>query len=455
MKKILLVLIIWIGISIGSISKVSAENFTDIAGHKYSSSIQFLSDRGIVQGYGDGKFWPDNTVTRAELLKIVLESSTGFEESRLNCFTDVEPDTRPAKYACYAKLKGILDGYSDNTFKPNQTITVSESLKVTLNTFNKGGGDPGAGNWYDPYFDFVHNNNIFSKYALRANVPMTRGMMAYLVHQLILEQEGKRTFDNVRDVESIGCNLPTPSVAPTETNVNGVTRHFITDVGKNYDPSKPTRLIIAFHGRTNPNTMVRTYYKIQQASQGNAIIVYPAWLPEWGPSRSRSAGGDKSDNLRDFALFDKIVEDISAQYCINKDQIYAVGHSLWAWFSNSLACARGDVLRAIGTVGGGTTINNCNGPTAAIIMHNPDDTLSTFKSGLTARDQLLKQNSCGPETVKVGPALGNCEMYTQCQTGAPVIWCPHSDSYEGKTYYTHTRPDFAGQEIRNFFTSLD
>lgn len=105
---------------------------------------------------------------------------------------------------------------------------------------------------------------------------MTRGMMAYLVHQLLLEQEGKRTFDNVRDVESIGCNLPTPSVAPTETNVNGVTRHFITDVGKNYDPSKPTRLIIAFHGRTNPNTMVRTYYKIQQASQGNAIIVYPA-----------------------------------------------------------------------------------------------------------------------------------------------------------------------------------
>ena len=37
-------------------SKVSAEEFTDIAGHKYSSSIQFLSDRGIVQGYGDGKF---------------------------------------------------------------------------------------------------------------------------------------------------------------------------------------------------------------------------------------------------------------------------------------------------------------------------------------------------------------------------------------------------------------
>lgn len=36
------------------------------------------------------------------------------------------------------------------------------------------------------------------------------------------------------------------------------------------------KLIFAFHGRTNPNTMILTYYKVEQASQGNAIIVYPA-----------------------------------------------------------------------------------------------------------------------------------------------------------------------------------
>lgn len=70
-----------------------------------------------------------------------------------------------------------------------------------------------------------------------------------------------------------------------------------------------------------------------------------------------------------------------------------------AWFTNSLACARGDVIRAIGSVGGGTTINTCSGPTAALIMHNPEDNLASFKSGIGARDQLLKQNSCGPETV--------------------------------------------------------
>jgi polyhydroxybutyrate depolymerase len=103
-------------------------------------------------------------------------------------------------------------------------------------------------------------------------------------------------------------------------------------------------------------------------------------LPEEGPTRSWSSPGDHSDQLRDFALFDTIVKEFTTKYCINRDEIFVVGHSLGAWFTNSLACARGDVIRAIGSVGGGTTINTCAGPTAAVIMHNPLDNLASFKS---------------------------------------------------------------------------
>ena len=444
------VLVIWVWFSS---TQAHAESFTDINNHKYYDSIVFLSNRGVVSGYGDGKFWPDNTITRAELLKIVLEASTGDVGTRTNCFPDIK-NTRAAKYVCYAELMHIINGYADGTFKPNQTITISESLKVALNAFDIPLWYPGAGERYEPYFNFVHNNNIFSKYSLRANVPMTRWMMAYLVHQLILEKEWKMTFTNQRNVNSAGCGLNPPSIPPTESVVNGLTRHYITDIGRNYNKSLPTKLIIAFHGRTNPNTMVRSYYGIGKASQWNAIIVYPAGLPEEGPSRSRSSPGDKSYNLRDFALFDTIVEEFSQKYCINKDEIFVVWHSLGAWFTNSLACARGDVIRAIGSVGGWTTINTCSWPTAAIIMHHPEDALASFESGLTARNQLIKQNSCGPETIDLpGPADAHCVQYTNCQSDAPVIWCPHTDSYERSTYYTHTRPDFAGQMIWDFFAA--
>jgi len=84
--------------------------------------------------------------------------------------------------------------------------------------------------------------------------------------------------------------------------------------------------------------------------------------------------------LRDFAFFDAIVKFFGEEYCIDMDRIFVVGHSLGAWFTNSLACARGDVIRAIGSVGGGTTINDCSGPVAAIVMHHPEDALTDFRS---------------------------------------------------------------------------
>jgi len=54
----------------------------------------------------------------------------------------------------------------------------------------------------------------------------------------------------------------------------------------------------------------------------------------------------------------------------------------------------------------------------------------------------------------VGPDGGNCVEYTDCQTDAPVIWCPHSDSLnEQGNYYPHTWPDFAGKTIWDFFVA--
>ena len=117
---------------------------------------------------------------------------------------------------------------------------------------------------------------------------MTRGEMAYLVHQLMLNKEGSREFTNQRDVASAGCGKEPPNDVPTSSVVNGLTRHYITVIGNKYDKNTPMQIIFAFHGRTNSNAQVREYYGIERAAQGNAIIIYPAGLPEEGPSRSWS-----------------------------------------------------------------------------------------------------------------------------------------------------------------------
>ncbi len=428
--------------------------FSDINGHQYRDSIEFLYDHGVVKGYPNGTFGPDLEINRAEIMKIILEASlAGDLFTWSNCFADVKDD-RYAKYVCYAKEQDMIKWYIDWTFKPMQKVIIAEALKMWLEWFKIDTNDPGKNDWYQPYIEWVHNNNIFSKYTLFPTKNMTRVEMAYLVHQLMLEKIWARDFENKRYVGSIGCGKDAPSKIPSSSVVNWQVRNYITVIGNKYDKDTPMKIIFAFHGRTNPNTMVRTYYDIEKEYQWDAIIVYPAGLPEEWPSRNWSNPWDKKSQLRDFALFDQLLNEFENNYCINKDQVFVVGHSLGAWFTNSLSCARGDVIRAIASVGWWTTINDCNGPVAAMIMQNPDDNLSPYREWVVARDQMLKQNSCWETSKSVGLEWWNCVEYTNCQKDAPVIWCPHSDSIsEQGTYYPHTWPNFAGEYIRNFFES--
>jgi polyhydroxybutyrate depolymerase len=441
-------LIIWIQISAAQVV------FSDIQDSTYKTSIDFLNKRGIISGYADGTFRPAQKINRAEILKIILEATAKEDVGNsLNCFKDVQAEWY-AKYICYAKDHGIISGYPDGTFKPSQNVTMVEALKMGIGSFPVTVPDTG-GAWYKKYIDFSHNNNIFSRYAVLPQGYMTRGQMAFLIHKLILDKEGTEKFTGKHDSRSAGCGKPAPQNPPTSFTVNGLIRHAITVVPSGYNKDTPISLVFAFHGRTNPNSMVRTYYKVEQASRGKAIMIYPAGLPEEGPSRSWSDPGDKPSELRDFKLFDTMLDEFSKDYCVDLDEVYVVGHSLGAWFTNSLSCARGDKIRAIGSVGGGTTSNECSGPVAAFIMHNPKDNLASFASGEAARDQLLKQNQCSSKTVPVEPREYNCVEYQGCNETAPVIWCPHNDNTEfDGTYYPHTWPDHAGADMWDFFKNL-
>lgn len=437
---------------------IFAQQFNDIAWYQYRPAVEFLAERSIVKWYPDGSYGINRSITRAELLKIVLEATKADQLwSWQACFPDIQASDRFAPYICFAKEQGIIKWYPDGTAKPDNEVTIAEALKIAINAFASNVNEWAGNDRYVPYIDYVHDNNIFSKYALHPHAPMSRGRMAHLVHKLILNSEKTVLFTSKRSNLSAWCEMrDSPNTTPKISIVDGVTRSYLTTIGKKYTPKEPVPLIVAIHGRTNSNTMVRQYYKLDRVTNGEAIIIYPSGLPEGWPSRTRSSPGDKSDALRDFALFDKIVEDIWNQYCVDLDKIYVVGHSLWAWFTNSLACARGDIIRAIWSVWWGTTKNNCTWPAAAVIMQHPQDNLSSYAAGVTARDQLLKQNGCGPENKPTWPSRGWCVEYTNCLADAPVIWCEHRDDidYRG-VFYPHKWPDGAGQYIWDFFKDLN
>lgn len=445
---------IWLLLSAIVLDVGYAQQFTDISQSQYPNSIRYLQDQWVVEWYPDGSFGIHRDVTRAEMMKIVLEANNSLlSDQSANCFDDVT-NQRFATYICYANENKMIKWIGNNMFGPDLPVTLAQWIKIATNAFTYGIVEWTWEYRYAPYLNFAHNNNIFSKYSVYPDAAMTREQVAYLIHQLMLAKSWDRIMDNIRQVASSGCNQTPPSSAPSEVNLDGVTRHILTSIGNKYQSDLPTALVIAFHGRTNSNDDLRKYLNLDKVTQQNAIIVYPSWLPEWWPTRNRQNGGDKSNNLRDFALFDEIVEQFSQQYCINKDEIYIIWHSLGAWFTNTLACTRGDVIRGMGSVWGSITRNDCAGPVASIIMHHPDDNLSSFAWGQNARESALVQNRCTNNSVAIWPTIWHCIEY-ECMPDAPVIRCPHTEDNTRWYYYPHTRPSFASPMIWDFWKGLE
>jgi len=254
---------------------------------------------------------------------------------------------------------------------------------------------------------------------------------------------------------SQGCGRAAPATLPTSIQVGDHLREFISVVPEPYDASIAHRLIFAFHGRTTPNIRVRKYYRLEENSGKPTIFVYPAGLIAKDGKYSWYESSNPRDQLRDFALFDALLAAFSADYCIDLDQIFVVGHSLGASFANSLGCARGSVIRGVGTVAGRIWDIKCSGPAAAMIMHNPNDDLVPVARGLNARDHALVQNGLEPPPRSCEPRELNCECYGPPNTPIPVAWCPHSEDQNRRgKFYPHLWPKEAGAAIIEFFDSL-
>ncbi len=123
---------------------VNRENpFTDLPDyHQSYQAVIELYYRGVVGGYSDNTFKPDNKVNRAEFAKMLVEASDVDysavpSQNIANCFTDVNvPGAWFEPSVCAAKYKGWVNGYAGGEYGVTRNITKSEGLKIVLKAFN-------------------------------------------------------------------------------------------------------------------------------------------------------------------------------------------------------------------------------------------------------------------------------------------------------------------------------
>ncbi|GEM_PF-2581988 len=97
--------------------------YLDIATHWSKQYVESMGSKHIISGYPDGNFLPEKAVTRAEFAKLVAEAMGYGSLSYKGTFTDVVSTDWHSGYVAATVSNGIIEGYEDGTFKPDESIT--------------------------------------------------------------------------------------------------------------------------------------------------------------------------------------------------------------------------------------------------------------------------------------------------------------------------------------------
>lgn len=109
--------------------------FSDVhAGDFFSTSVGYLACKGAISGYGDGTFRPYNNVTRGQAAKIIVAGLDvpAIANPSTASFTDVPTGTAFFTFVENAKLFGVINGYSDQTFRPGNPVTRGQLAKMVI-----------------------------------------------------------------------------------------------------------------------------------------------------------------------------------------------------------------------------------------------------------------------------------------------------------------------------------
>ena len=137
MKKFLsLVLALVMTMSLVTVS-AGAKDFTDDSKLNYKEAVDVVSALKIVDGYKDGSFNPQATLTRGAAAKIICNMILGpTTASALVAdaapYKDVPANHTFAGYIAYCQKEGIISGYADGTFRPANTLTGYAFMKMLL-----------------------------------------------------------------------------------------------------------------------------------------------------------------------------------------------------------------------------------------------------------------------------------------------------------------------------------
>lgn len=149
-----------------------------------------------IMGYPDGTVQPEGQITRAEactiFFRLLTDSSRDYYFARTNDYSDVNRGDWFNNAISTLSNAGIVTGYNDGTFRPNQPITRGEMAKIIANFANlKSGGKTFtdlAGHWSKSYVELAAGNGWIAGYpdgSFRPDQKITRAETVTMINRVL------------------------------------------------------------------------------------------------------------------------------------------------------------------------------------------------------------------------------------------------------------------------------
>ena len=166
--------------------------FTDQADIKVDAEVvDTLVSLGVINGYTDGSFKPNDTVTRAEMAKMIYVLRTGKSDASAynnekTTFTDINGHWA-AGYVKYCQSLGIIAGQSATKFAPDQTVTAQEAAKMLLVTLGYDASKAGlvGASWASKTNALADENGLLKDVNTSFTGPCPRQYAAQLMYNAI------------------------------------------------------------------------------------------------------------------------------------------------------------------------------------------------------------------------------------------------------------------------------
>lgn len=167
----------------GPDGRITIKYFTDIGNSGYREGIELAAAAGIINGYADGTFQPNAQVTRAQFITMLYRAAgsptvkipEGKTEIELG-FTDADTISDAYKTAvAWGVENGIIKGYEDNTFRPNQAISRAQMATMLYRYLVQKDGP--ASDELKATYNFTDKDDIAAPFVEAVNVMANKGLL--------------------------------------------------------------------------------------------------------------------------------------------------------------------------------------------------------------------------------------------------------------------------------------